>query len=96
MPRFETKFVDGKTLVTEGQNRDEAKAKAKQERRAKLPAGAPGSAPEVKVVSITPLDERNDSNRQRDERGGESRDSQRDERGGNDRQRDERGEGNNG
>ena len=57
MPKFEIAFVDGKKLVKETSTADEAKAQAKQERRALLPRDTPGSAPEVKVTSITRLAE---------------------------------------
>jgi len=57
MPKFEVAFVDGKKLVKDTNTADEAKAQAKQERRAPLPRDTPGSAPEVKVTSVTRLAE---------------------------------------
>jgi len=55
MPKFEIAFVDGKKIVKDAGTPDEAKAAAKQERRAPLPKDTPGSAPEVKVTSVTRL-----------------------------------------
>lgn len=57
MPKFEIEFEDGHKVVKERGTGDEAKAAAKHEARAGLPADTPRSAPEVKVKSVTRLAE---------------------------------------
>lgn len=57
MPKFEIQFVSGKRVVKEAGTADEAKSQAKNEARAGLPRDTPGSAPEVKVTSVTRLAE---------------------------------------
>ena len=57
MNRFEVQFVSGKRVVMEANTADEAKTRAKQEARQGLPRDTPGSAPEVKVTSVTRLAE---------------------------------------
>lgn len=57
MPKFEVAFVDGKKLVKDAGTASEAKAMAKQERRAPMPRDTPGSAAEVKVTGVTRLDD---------------------------------------
>ena len=56
MPRYEIAFVDGKTVVKDGVNGDDAKRAAKKARSAELPEDTPKSAPEVKVARVTQLD----------------------------------------
>ena len=57
MAKFEIAFVDGTKVIKEASTADEAKAMAKHERRAPMPRDTPGSAPEVKVTSVTRLQE---------------------------------------
>lgn len=56
MPRYEVVFVDGKSLVKDTSNGDEAKRQAKAERMREMPPDTPRSAPEVKVARVTPVD----------------------------------------
>lgn len=56
MPRYEVFFGDGKSIVKDTGNGDEAKRAAKAERTRELPPDTPRSAPEVKVSRVVPLD----------------------------------------
>lgn len=55
MPRYEVTFLDGKSIVLERSNGDEAKRAAKVEKRRDVPPDTPESAPEVKVARVTPV-----------------------------------------
>lgn len=94
MAKFEIQFVDGRKVVKEANTADEAKTMAKHEARAKLPRDTPGSAPEVKVTSVTRLQDREESGkkgRPRDiDQDREARDRERGERERAEREREDR------
>lgn len=56
MPKFEVEFVDGTKIVKAADTPDIAKAQARQDQRAKVPADTPKSAAEVKIAKVTRLD----------------------------------------
>ena len=56
MPPFEVKFCDGKSVVIDTGTADDAKARARAQRRAGVPPDTPRSAPEVKIASVTNLE----------------------------------------
>lgn len=56
MPKFEIEFRDGQKVVKEANTRDDAKLKAKTERRQDLPRDTPNSAAEVMVRRITQVE----------------------------------------
>jgi hypothetical protein len=101
MAKFEIAFQDGTKVVKEASTADEAKAVAKHERRSKLPRDTPGSASEVKVTSITRLQDRDgaarpsalrDIDQDREARDRERNDRERDDRERETRERENRGE----
>lgn len=56
MPKFEIEFRDGRKVVKEANTRDDAKVKAKTERRQELPRDTPNSAAEIMVKRIEQVD----------------------------------------
>lgn len=58
MPKFEVEFRDGHTAIKDANTADDAKAKARVDRRRDLPTDTPKSASEVLVKRVTQLEDK--------------------------------------
>lgn len=58
MATFEVEFCDGRKMVKHTDTADQAKRDARVDRAQTVPHDTPRSAPEVKIKSVTRLEER--------------------------------------